>query len=75
MGAAIENFLLMLNAQGYASMWRTGAWAESALFKQKIGLKAEDEIAGFIYIGTAARELPLRERLSVQGFLVDWPGN
>lgn len=73
MGAAIENFLLMLNAQGYAAMWRTGAMAESARFRQKMGLKADDEVAGFIYIGTAARQLPPRERLPVAGFLADWP--
>lgn len=73
MGAAIENFLLMLTAQGYASMWRTGAMAESEVFKQKMGLKSDDEIAGFIYIGTAARQLAPRERLPVNDFLADWP--
>jgi nitroreductase len=75
MGAAIENFLLMLNAQGYAAMWRTGTMAESGVFKQKMGLKAEDEVAGFIYIGTAARQLAPRERLPVNEFLTDWPAN
>lgn len=73
MGAAIENLLLMLNAQGYAAIWRTGAMAESALFKQKMRLKPEDELAGFIYIGTAARQLAPRQRLPVNDFLADWP--
>lgn len=73
MGAAIENFLLMLNAQGYAAIWRTGAMAESAVFKQKIGLKTDDEVAGFIYIGTAARQLASREHLPVHDFLANWP--
>lgn len=73
MGAAIQNFLLMLTAQGYASMWRTGAMAESAIFRQKMGLNAEDEVAGFIYIGTPARQLAARERLPVNAFLADWP--
>lgn len=73
MGAAIENLLLMLNAQGYAAIWRTGEMAESAIFRQKIGLKADDEVAGFIYIGTAARQLAPRERLPVSDFLKDWP--
>lgn len=72
MGAAIENLLLMLNAQGYASIWRTGALTESVLLKQKLGLKQDDEIAGFIYIGTAARQLAARESLKVTDFLTPW---
>ncbi|XID74170.1 nitroreductase [Alkanindiges sp. WGS2144] len=73
MGAAMENFLLMLNAQGYAAMWRTGALAESQVLKQKLGLKQDDEIAGFVYIGTPTRELAARERLNVREFLFSWP--
>lgn len=75
MGAAVENLLLMLNAQGYASIWRSGALTESALLKTKLGLKADDEIAGFIYIGTAVRQLPPRERLDIQDFLSSWPSD
>lgn len=73
MGAAIQNALLMLNAQGYGSIWRSGALAESPILKQKLGLSVEDEIAGFIYIGTPAKQLPPRVPLQVSDFLSNWP--
>ncbi len=73
MGAAIQNALLILNAQGYGSIWRTGALAESCVLKQKLGLSPDDEIAGFIYIGTPAKELPPRVPLNVSDFLSNWP--
>lgn len=73
MGAAVQNLLLMLHAQGYAGMWRTGAFTESPLLKQHLGIKPEDEIAGFIYIGTPAKQMAPRERLAVESYLHDWP--
>lgn len=73
MGAAIQNSLLLLTAQGYGSIWRSGTLAESPVLKQKLGLEPRDEIAGFIYIGTAARELPPRTQLNVSDFLIDLP--
>lgn len=73
MGAAIQNALLMLNAQGYGSIWRSGTLAESPILKQKLGLAPQDEIAGFIYIGTPAKQLPPRVPLEVSDFLRNWP--
>ena len=75
MGAAIQNSLLLLTAQGYGSIWRSGTLAESPLLKQKLGLEPEDEIAGFIYIGSATRELPPRTRLNVSDYLTDFPSD
>ena len=72
-GAAVQNLLLMLQAQGFAAIWRTGALIDAPLLKSAFGLKTTDQVVGFIYIGTAARELPARNRLSVGDFLVDWP--
>jgi nitroreductase len=72
MGAAIQNILLMLHVQGYAGMWRTGPLAESSALKTQLGLKADDEIAGFVYIGTPAKQLPARASLPVSSFLKDW---
>lgn len=73
MGAAIQNLLLMLTAQGYSGMWRSGALMESVELKQQLGLKEADEIAGFIYIGTPVKKLPPREQLPVKSFLKNWP--
>lgn len=59
-GAAIQNFLLSLQAQGFATMWRSGAVVESGLFKEKLGLQAHDLISGIIYIGTAFKAISPR---------------
>jgi nitroreductase len=49
--AAAQNIMLAANAQGYGAMWRTGAAAYDPGVKQALGLSADDEIVGFIYLG------------------------
>jgi nitroreductase len=71
-GAAIQNLLLMLHVQGFAAMWRTGALVGSKLLKSAFDLADEDEIAGLVYIGTAAKELVPRQSLVVKDFLSAW---
>jgi nitroreductase len=67
-GAAIQNFLLSLQAQGFASMWRSGAVVESNWLKQQLGLKEQDLISGIIYIGTAAKTIAPRAEIESQDF-------
>jgi nitroreductase len=74
-GAAVQNMLLMLHAQGFAAIWRTGALTESAAVHHAFGLAAADHIAGFVYIGTAVRVANPRTRLPVDEFLAHWPSD
>ncbi len=71
-GAAIQNILLMIKALGYGAIWRTGAITGSPVVKQAFGLAEQDIIAGFVYIGSLSREIPVREPISVDGFLKAW---
>ena len=71
-GAVLQNLLLTLHAQGYASIWRTGAIVESPSFKQAFGCGQQDLIAGIIYIGTEAKAAPPREPSVVADFLSQW---
>ena len=71
-GAAVQNILLMIKALGYGAIWRTGAITESPVVKQAFGLAKQDIIAGFVYIGSLSREIPVREKISVDGFLKAW---
>ncbi len=71
-GAAIQNFLLSLQAQGFASMWRSGAVVESKLLKQKLGLQPDDLISGIIYIGTAAKAIAPRAEQSTETHVSVW---
>jgi nitroreductase len=50
--AAAENVMLAANALGYGAMWKTGASAYDPTVKQALGLSADDDIVGFMYLGT-----------------------
>lgn len=73
-GAAIQNFLLSLHAQGFASMWRSGAVVESTLLKESLGLNARDLISGIIYIGTAAKVIAPRGEIDSAEYVQYWQG-
>ena len=71
-GAAIQNFLLSLQVQGFSTMWRSGAVVESKLFKQALGLSERDLISGIIYIGTAVKAIPARAEIASTEFVRKW---
>ena len=71
-GAAIQNFLLSLQVQGFSTMWRSGAVVESKLFKQALGLSERDLISGIIYIGTAVKAIPPRAEIASTEFVHQW---
>lgn len=71
-GAAIQNFLLSLQAQGFATMWRSGAVIESKHFKNSLGLKPTDLISGIIYIGSAAKSIAPRQPVELSDYVSTW---
>ena len=71
-GAAIQNFILSLQAQGFSTMWRSGAVVESTYLKTQLGFAERDIISGIIYIGTAAKEIPARVPLQSSEFVQYW---
>lgn len=71
-GAAVQNLLLSLQAQGFASMWRSGAVVESALLKTKLGLNVHDLISGIIYVGTAAKVIGPRAEQITHDYVSTW---
>ena len=71
-GAAIQNFLLSLQAQGFSTMWRSGAVVESNWLKQHLGLQPHDLISGIIYVGTAAKAIAPRADIESKEFVKVW---
>ena len=51
--ASAQNILLSLNALGYSAIWRTGNLAFNPFVASKLNLEANQEILGYIYVGTA----------------------
>ena len=50
--AATQNIMLAAHALGYGAMWKTGEPAYDPRIKTALGLNADDEIMGFLYLGT-----------------------
>lgn len=61
-GAVCQNMLIAVHAMGFVGNWLTEWYAYHPSVKQKIGLKAGERIAGFIYMGTPKEELQERPR-------------
>ncbi len=68
-GACIENLILALQAQGFASIWRTGLLANEQEVKDYFNVSKEDYIAGFIYVGTTVNSVPQRKPIDIDEFV------
>ena len=58
-GAACQNLLVAALSLGYAAQWLTEWYAYEPLLLDALGVRGDDRIAGFLYIGNAA---PLGDR-------------
>jgi nitroreductase len=57
--AAVQNLLLAAHALGLGAVWRTGKTAYHPVMRELFGLREQDEIVGFIYVGYPdMKELP-----------------
>ena len=74
-GAATQNILLALHAQGYAAAWKTGEAAYDSEVKKSLGLAVDDHLIGFVYVGggIGATFAPGKPA-SVQDAMLDFPG-
>lgn len=72
-GAAVQNMLNAVYALGLGGCWRTGEMAYSEVVRAGLGLQADEQIVGYLYLGTPA--LPLREApvLTSERFFQPWP--
>lgn len=50
----------MTFAQGLGAVWRTGIYAESEHMKAALNIAPNDDIVGFLYIGTPAVPTPIK---------------
>ena len=67
--ASAQNILLSLNALGYSAIWRTGKLAFNPFIASKLNLDANQEILGYIYIGTADGKNKKIPELDVEDFI------
>lgn len=62
----------MAFALGYGGIWRTGAYAQQDYVKQAFELAADDEIVGFLYLGTPNGNAPNRTPLDADSFFTEF---
>lgn len=51
-GCAVQAMQMAALAQGFNGVWRTGLWTTATAVKQAFGCREQDEIVGFLYLGT-----------------------
>ncbi|MBH1929081.1 NAD(P)H nitroreductase [Serratia rubidaea] len=51
-GCAVQAMQMAALAQGFNGIWRTGAWTAHAQVREAFGCREQDEIVGFLYLGT-----------------------
>jgi nitroreductase len=72
-GAACMNLLHAAHALGYAGGWLTGWPSYSDAVRDAFGADSE-RIAGFMFLGTPARQLDERPRPDLQNIVTNWNG-
>lgn len=70
--AATQNMLLAAHAQELGGMWRTGSMAYNQTVKKGLGLSDDENITGFLYLGS--RSVPPRKINfpAVTDHFMDW---
>ena len=71
-GAAAHNILLASKAMGFGSIWLTGDNAYDDFVKGQLGLTDNEEIIGFIYLGTDTHPVNRLESVNVDSYMTSW---
>lgn len=59
-------------AQGFNGMWRTGSYAQCPIVKDGLGMAEEDELVGFLYLGTPAFEPASKPERDTSAYFEHW---
>lgn len=69
---AVHSMQMAAVAQGFQGIWRTGIYAQDENLREALYLEDEDEIVGFLYLGTAVCEAPDRAGPDPDDFFEEW---
>lgn len=68
-GAAVQNLILALKAQGFSSVWRTGPLANEPAVKSYFNVGSEDYVTAFVYVGSSHCDMPNRGDIETTDFV------
>ncbi|MBE1302075.1 MAG: NAD(P)H nitroreductase [Alteromonadaceae bacterium] len=69
---AIMAMQMAAMAQGFQGIWRTGAYAFNDYVKKGLDLDIDDEIVGFLYLGTSAVSMGDKPSLNPDDYFEYW---
>lgn len=72
-GAAAQNIITAAFAQGIGAMWRTGEMASHPHVMVGLGLGVDEEVVGFIYLGSPVGDAAEPKVQPIEGFVRSWP--
>lgn len=59
-------------SQGFQGVWLTGEFSQSLTVKQELGLDNNDEIVGFLYLGTAVIEHKTKPEIPFEDYFLNF---
>ena len=71
-GAAANNIVTAAFIMGICAYWRTGSAAFSPVVRQGQGLDSNEQIVGFIYLGTPRLSLKTPPEINPRDYLIHW---
>lgn len=71
---AAHGVLLAAHAQGLGAVWRTGEFAYDRHVAHQLGLADNEQMLGFIYLGTPEGNLRTPPELEPRNFVSQWKG-
>ncbi|ADN75806.1 nitroreductase [Ferrimonas balearica DSM 9799] len=66
-GCALMAMQMMAYTLGLGGVWRTGSYAKHPLVREALGVQGDDEIVGFLYLGTPAKPTESRPLPPLEG--------
>ena len=71
-GAVCFALLQAAQALGFGAQWLTGWAAYDPHIQRQLGLAVDEQVLGFIHIGTPAEAAPERQRPDPGALLTEW---
>lgn len=68
-GAAVQNLILALKAQGFSTVWRTGLLCNEPAVKAYFGVGPDDYVTAFVYTGTSPKDEPTRKPIDIESLV------
>lgn len=71
-GAATQNLILALHAQGFGTAWKTGKACSAPVMRDAFGCGTHDEIIGFVYVGSIKSPMPPLPPTAWTDYVLNW---